>query len=236
MINKVLRLFGYIIFKKSFLEKRYLSIKYSNLYEHIFLNKLHSKFFFIQIGANDGVRNDPIFHLVTKYNVKGIVLEPVPNIFEKLKSNYKNYPNVKPLNYAIHNFKKESIIYQVDPKLTKYGDRAIGTPSFFKEHHKLNNIDEIDIIEVPVKCISLIDLIKKYELEKVDLLQIDTEGYDYEIIKQMDFSILKPSIISFEHGVRMGIMVYDQLKEIEEILFKEGYKVLIDEHDVRAFL
>jgi len=236
MVNKILDKFGYILFKKAFLNKRYISVNRFNPYEYLFLNKLNEGFFFIQIGANDGIRNDPIYHMVTNHNVRGIVMEPVPSIFKKLQDNYKEYPKVEPLNLAIHNTKKENIIYQVNPKLEKYGDRATGTPSFFKEHHKLNNIDESDIIEVPVKCVSLNELIELYQIKKIDLLQIDTEGYDYEIIKMIDFSKIKPSIISFEHGVRMGIMTYGQLMETEKILFEQGYKILVDEHDVRAYL
>lgn len=236
MINKILGKFGYILFRKSFLNKKYYLIGDYNPFEHIFFKFLHKDFFFIQIGANDGVRNDPIYHLVTKHNIKGIALEPVPSIFNKLKHNYQDFPKVKLLNCAIHKSEKNSIIYQVNPELAKYGERTKGTPSFFKEHHKLSDVDEEDIIEIPVKCLTFQELLDQNNVKNIDLLQIDTEGYDYEIIKMIDFSKTKPSIISFEHGVRMGIMSYEQLMEIQRILFDQGYKILIDEHDVRAYL
>ena len=236
MINKLLGRFGYILFNKKFLNKRYFHISHSNIYEHLILKHLHSDFFFVQIGANDGIRNDPIFSIVTKFNLSGIVMEPVPDIYQKLKKNYIDYPNVKPLNLAIHKSLKETLIYQVDPAIEKYGEKTKGTPSFFKEHHKLTGVDERDIIEIPVKCLTLDELINKNGLKNIDLLQIDTEGYDYEVIKMIDFTNIKPKIISFEHGVRMGIMSYAQLAELEKLLFDQGYKILVDEHDVRAYL
>ena len=92
------------------------------------------------------------------------------------------------------------------------------------------------LYEVITKCISLSDLIKEQNIKHIDLLQIDTEGYDYQILKSIDFTIVKPTIISFEHGVRMGIMTKEQLFEIQNLLMDNGYSVLVDEHDVRAYL
>ena len=49
------------------------------------IGKKDPNFFFVQVGANDGVNHDPIFHHVRKYNWKGLLIEPIPDIFEKLK-------------------------------------------------------------------------------------------------------------------------------------------------------
>jgi hypothetical protein len=42
----------------------------------------------------------------------------------------------------------------------------------------------------------------------IDLLHIDTEGYDYEIIKSIDFDKHQPSLILFEHA---------HLKKVSEV-------------------
>lgn len=47
-------------------------------------------------------------------------------------------------------------------------------------------------------CTSLIQLVKDHDLFGLDYLQIDTEGFDDEIIKMIDFSIIKPKLIKFE--------------------------------------
>ena len=39
---------------------------------------------------------------------------------------------------------------------------------------------------------------KKYHVEKVDFLQIDAEGADYDIIKSIDFNHVKPKVINYE--------------------------------------
>ena len=43
------------------------------------------------------------------------------------------------------------------------------------------------------------ELFKQQGITHIDYLQIDTEGYDSEILHMMDYSSLKPQIIRFEH-------------------------------------
>ena len=78
----------------------------------IALNRLYQSctsknFRFIQIGAYTGqTRNDPIFYKVLEQQWKGILIEPVPSIFEKLQQNYADwsYPNghYRQYNTATH--------------------------------------------------------------------------------------------------------------------------------------
>jgi hypothetical protein len=49
---------------------------------------LHDDFFFADLGANDGVCNDPIYPFVRKYGWKGLVVEPHPMAFAMLQRNY----------------------------------------------------------------------------------------------------------------------------------------------------
>lgn len=55
---------------------------------------LHPDFFFVNIGANDGVVNDPIYPFIERYGWRGIAVEPVPHVFERLCTNYRSLPGV----------------------------------------------------------------------------------------------------------------------------------------------
>lgn len=55
---------------------------------------LHDNFFFVNVGANDGVMNDPIYPFVAKYGWRGIAIEPVPHVFAQLSANYRNLAGV----------------------------------------------------------------------------------------------------------------------------------------------
>lgn len=196
------------------------------------------KIFFIQIGANDGVSTDPIYNFVTlnSKKVKGVALEPMPDVFETLKNNYKRYPNVKLCNLAIHNSKSQMDLYKVNPKYSKDLPKwTKGIASFNKRHHELSGIDSKFIISEKVKCISFDGLLNKYSINQVDLLQIDTEGYDSEIIFSIDFSKIKPSIIHFEHGLRDGVMDKNTFLKVQSLLRENGYGIIVELYDVIAY-
>ena len=232
---------------KSFVRKLFHSFGYyiANLNGISYLEVLlygylqnKKKIFFIQIGANDGVSTDPIYNFVTlnSKKVKGVALEPMPDVFETLKNNYKRYPNVKLCNLAIHNSKSQMDLYKVNPKYSKDLPKwTKGIASFNKRHHELSGIDSKFIISEKVKCISFDGLLNKYSINQVDLLQIDTEGYDSEIIFSIDFSKIKPSIIHFEHGLRDGVMDKNTFLKVQSLLRENGYGIIVELYDVIAY-
>ncbi len=210
----------------------------SFLYRHL---KTHKKMSFIQIGANDGVMNDPIykFNFENKDHVNGYVLEPLPDIFEKLKENYKDCKNIVPCNVAIHNTESEMILHRVSPSLeNKVPNFAKGIASFDKNHWKKTSLvnDENLMEEINVKCVKFSDFIKSKNIRSLDLLIIDTEGYDYEIIMSIDFEILKPNIIRFEHGLRNNLMTNKKFSKICKYLNSFGYQIITESYDATAYI
>ena len=43
-----------------------------------------------------------------------------------------------------------------------------------------------------VKCVTLDKLLQKNRVTKVDVFSIDVEGYDYQVIKQINFEKIRP--------------------------------------------
>jgi hypothetical protein len=78
---------------------------------------------------------------------------------------------------------------------------------------------------------TLSSLLAKHAVQTVDLLQIDAEGYDYEILKTIDFREIKPKIIRFEHA-HLGPA---EKGECIELLISQDYRVVTGAHDMTAF-
>lgn len=235
LLLRILKKYGYHIFSDDIFKRNYRRRSEFNPLEQLFYERLHPDFFFIQIGANDGVSFDPIFRLISAEKVRGIALEPLPDIFAKLKSNYANQPQVTLVNKALHNEEKEMTLYRVNQAEGKYPDWTRGTASFYKAHHERSGIAPEDIVEEKVSCISWDELLKTYDVQHVDLLQIDTEGYDYHIIRMINFEKISPSIISFEHGLRDGVMSREQFLELQELFMRNNYNLVILKHDAIAY-
>ncbi len=126
---------------------------------------------FIQIGANDGRKNDPLYEFVTlNYKrVNGLCVEPMKDFYEKLKANYSRFPNITPINVAIHNTAKEFNLYRVNPaKLNSLPNWAYGISSFNPDHHKRTGIPSECIIAEKVECLSLTDLLNHYHVSDLD--------------------------------------------------------------------
>ena len=171
---------------------------------------------FIQIGSNEGVmRSDPLCSLILKNRWKGVLIEPVPRIFEKLKKNYEGHPQLHFENVAISDTRKTCDFYVIDetfkPHLKNkagelWGDRV---SSLEKKHlFKLKEgLTEEKVNTIQVQCVTLQDIVDKYELDHVDVLHMDTEGHDAIILKSIDFNKIKPKVIVFEH-IHITLDVY----------------------------
>lgn len=157
-------------------------------------------FVFIQVGANDGVSFDFLFDFLSKRDAEGIVIEPVKEYFEELVSNFKYTDKVIAVNRAVHPSETEINIYKIKPSaMHKYPDWVKGIASLDADHHLKSNTDKSDIISEVVKAEPFNTIVKQNPLsKKLDYLQIDTEGFDFEVLKMVDFSLIQPSIIKFE--------------------------------------
>jgi FkbM family methyltransferase len=160
-------------------------------------------FFFVQIGANDGVIYDPIHRFVNQYQWRGILVEPLQDLFSKLRENYRDNPHLQFECIAIADKEEIRKFYRINKELTYLPTWCKGLGTFNLEvllSHKwaLPDIEHyIESVEVP--CTTLTALMAKHQVKSLDLLQIDTEGFDYEVIKQINFDALKPTLISYEH-------------------------------------
>jgi FkbM family methyltransferase len=189
-------------------------------------------FTFIQVGAWDGIGYDPLYEFVKKYDAKGIVIEPLPDYFEKLSENYAFNTNIVAVNKAVHPYLKEIELFRVDPDRTaNLPGWAGGIASIDPEHHKKSGIPSEVIISQKVPSEHLMSIVgDHYHERSVNLMQIDTEGFDYEVLKQVDFSVLKPEIIKFEFINLDNETIAQTIK----LLKKNAYYCFFDDVDIIA--
>jgi FkbM family methyltransferase len=187
---------------------------------------VNTNFKFVQVGANDGVSFDFLYDFVIQRKSSGIVVEPVLDYFKELEYNYRGFVGITKINKAIHPTEKEISIYRINPiAVTKYPDWVKGISSLDFNHHKKTNINSNDIEKQIVKCETLMRIILD-NLEDVatDYFQIDTEGFDYEVLKMVDFNSFKPSVIKFEF-----INLSPKDNENARIILKENGYYMFDE-------
>ena len=178
---------------------------------------------FLQIGAFDGVADDDLRAVIDRYPSRGILVEPQPAVFEMLKKNYQKHPQLELVNAAVDRTSGTREFYT-----TAAGCSTVA--SFDRSHLLKHGVAARDVQVQQVECLTIPDLLERYQFDSVDLLQIDAEGYDYEIIKSIDFAHFKPAILRFEfaHFSRRDI------NQCIRDLALHGYRFLVENKDVIA--
>lgn len=156
--------------------------------------KTAGRFKFVQIGANDGVRFDSLYSFVTNHSCSGIVVEPLPDMFERLRTNCADYPQIIPINKAIHETARILPLFRVAPAaLSRYPGWASGIASFDQEHLIRHGVSLQDLVAEDVLCTPLMELLEETAMLDADLLQVDTEGYDSAILRMIEFLAVSPA-------------------------------------------
>lgn len=160
-------------------------------------------------------------------------MEPLPDMFERLSLNFKHHAQIKPVRVAVHPSETTAFIYRVSKnRLDQYDDWCSGIASFSKDHLLKHNIKLEDIEYEVVPCQPLMTLIQEQGLTNIDYLQIDTEGFDHEVLNMLDLEQVKPAIIKFEKVHTPA----NEFKKIQRKLEHHGYEIIDDTRDAIAVL
>ncbi|MDZ7633704.1 MAG: FkbM family methyltransferase [Bacteroidales bacterium] len=206
----------------------------------------HRPVTFLQVGANDGFINDPLHIFIKRDNWSGVLLEPQPGVFNEFMARlHSKRPGISAINAALDKTDGTRKLY----KMAISGERwAHGLSSFNREvlvkkvedGSMMRNIrrqgvtlpDDKDsyITFEEVATISPETLLKKFEGRTIDLLAIDTEGFDYEILKMLDLDRISPEVIIYEE------VVFDEMtaRECRGYLESHGYSCRSLKRDVLA--
>ena len=187
--------------------------------------------FFLQIGAHDGVSYDPIHNYVRRFHWKGLLVEPQPAIFAKLRENYREETQLLFENSAIS--QRDGAIDLHCFENAGVEDHASMLASTRKHYLEFNGDNQRGALKtITVPALTLESLLLKHRVERVNLLQIDTEGFDFEIIKMIDFKRMKPEIIHYENN----FLNRRQKSECSRILGEQNYALLNLGIDTIAYL
>jgi len=211
--------------------RKYIIFIQSNLFKDTLMTCASQKeFIFFQIGAGNGISHDYIRDYVLKYKWKGIMVEPVKYIFEELKENYKGQNGLIFENVAIASKREFKTFYRLqksnDPLPSWYDELGSFNLDVILKHESFIPDIRERIVKEEVLCESVENLIKKYCLNHIDLLQIDTEGYDYELLSGINLNQIRPKMIRYEHKHLSKC----DMESCKKLLQSHGYTVIQEDH------
>ena len=168
-------------------------------------------------------------NLVKKISIKNVIgFEPNPETFRIVEKKFNKNKNVKILNFALGNIKStKQFNLNLEPSSSSF-NLIDYSSSYFKRKNKILNFFGFNTKTQSknIKIETLYDIFNEYKITNIDLLKIDTEGYEYKILNglsNINFSNIK--IIYFEHHYDLMIMKNYKFDDINKLLLKNKFKL-----------
>jgi hypothetical protein len=163
-----------------------------------FFSDCRKKRTFIEIGGGNGEDLSNTYVLEKKFKWKGVICEPDSRLHVNILAKRKCFLESKPVS----NFHNKNIYFYSKGLYDSYSS------------YKYRRSGKV------LKSICLNNLIKKYKLGKnINYISIDTEGNEFDIIKNFNFTKYNVKIFTIEHNFQKKIR-----EKIYKILIKNNYK------------
>lgn len=207
----------------------------------------------VQVGANDGVVNDPLHDFLMKHRdqTEVLLIEPQPYLIPMLAANYQNHPAHHIQNLAVGE-RGSLLLHTIDerywtecappyadgwpayraPTGVSSSDREI-VLAYLRRYYKGELPVEDLIVDFSTECMPLTELMERARFAPaVDVLQVDCEGFDDEVLYNSSLDRLKPKLINFEETE----LSPERLAKLSSALSELGYTLQSTGNDVLAIL
>ena len=181
---------------------------------------------FFDVGAHKG---ETLKLFSNNFNIREFYcFEPSPINFEYLKKkNFKNKKNIKIFNFGLGDKKSVLAFNQLEESSSSTLVDINQDSNYYKKKLKILNFfslnrDKRKKINVNMRCLS--EFMKKESIDKIDILKIDTEGYEYKVIKGAKEKIKNIHYIYFEHHFDDMLKKGYSFSDIHRYLTKNGFK------------
>jgi FkbM family methyltransferase len=193
-------------------------------YLETYIFKGYKNGFYVDVGAHDGISINNTLYFEKNNNWRGINIEPIKKVFDKLVINRPNNIN---LNCAVCNNDGETdFLCNIG-----YTEMISGIKDNFDIRHlhrlQRENIQYGSITEViKVETKKLETILHDNDISHINYLSIDVEGAEFEVIKSINFDKVFIDVIGFENNYN------DVSVPIVEYLQNKGFIVIHKSLDI----
>ncbi len=184
----------------------------------------------IDVGAHHG---DTISEFLKIFQIKKIyAFEPSKKNFEELKKKTEKIKKQNSVKIKIYPYglgKKNDIMQlkEITDGVSNTFNNLNMNSKYLKKKKFITTFFGMEKFikdEVPTKIIPLKEIIKEEKIERIDLIKIDTEGFEYNTLVGMDREIKKVRFILFEHHYDNMIIKNYKFKDIHTLLIDNGFQ------------
>lgn len=188
---------------------------------NFFQQKFSKQITVVDVGAHFG---ETIKIFKKNFKIKKIYsFEASPINFKVLEKNFpNNLLDVEIYNFALGAHTSESYINQAIESSSSTINSINKNSKYLERKLKVLRVRKKDLVsdKIPIKIISLDEFIELKKIKNIDILKIDTEGYEFNVLKGLKKNYHMIKMIYFEHH-------YDDMI-LKNYNFSDIYKVLND--------
>lgn len=148
--------------------------------------------------------------------------EPIPSVFERLKTDTSRFPNVTCYQMALSDHSGESTMFVS-------GGTSDGSSSLLPPKEHLNTHPEVTFEEqIKVKVLTLDDWAKEYGIERVDALWLDLQGAEHQVM------MASPRIMSSVKAIHLEVSLNEQYSGgslypiVKAWLEEQGFEIMTE--------
>tara|TARA_B100000579_G_scaffold374957_1_gene339492 strand:+ start:1437 stop:2165 length:729 start_codon:yes stop_codon:yes gene_type:complete len=129
-------------------------------------------------------------------------------------------------NTAIGSVKKKVILNQFKESSSSTISEIDKNSSYFKKKFKFLNFFKKDEIFYPIEIETenLKSYMNRNNIDLIDFLKIDTEGYEYNVLLGLEENLSKVKLIMFEHHYDNMIRKNYSFKDINKLLIENNFQ------------
>jgi FkbM family methyltransferase len=173
----------------------------------------------VDIGANVG--NYTLLVKSINRNVIIHAIEPMPNTYKLLNANISGIDGIKTYNLAMGKDREQLTMYD-------YNDENSEHASMYKEVitelHNSQNVKQFNVEVIPLDefCIT-------HQIDTINLLKIDTEGYEYNVLLGAKRMLVEKriEIIQFE---------FNEMNVVSKVFFRDFLFLLNNNYSLYRLL
>lgn len=220
-IKKIVHSFGYDIKK---INNKFYDISF----EEILKNNLPNSPIIFDIGANKGQSIEKFLKIFENPQIHSF--EPIKDEIDILKKKYKDNKNIHLNDFALGE-KNELKNFNITAKSDNSSFNKINlNTDWVKVRSKQNNTNVNNYVEKieKVKVITLDDYVKSQKIDDIDLVKMDTQGYEDKILEGSLETIKKNkiSIIQTEMMFDDNYNKYLNFIDIEKYIIPYNFRIV----------
>ena len=208
MLNNILSIFQKINLVINYLFKSETNEK--KLFKQLLKN---NNILVIDIGSNNGI----FVNKIEKYFKKNkIIIHSIEPIKELLENQNNNSAELIKHNYAITDFIGK----------TKFRITPLSSNSYIENNEIGNFSFKENFKEIDIRTLTLSEFVRRNNIKNIDILKIDTEGYEFKILESSQDLLDKEIIKIIKLEINFLNHKKNNLIKISQLLNKFDYKMI----------